>query len=62
MRSHGFPTPLGAQTGRAIVFRETTSSDVPAYAILSHTWGKEEVLFQNMEANADMSKTVGKAR
>ncbi|KAF1964751.1 HET-domain-containing protein [Bimuria novae-zelandiae CBS 107.79] len=45
----------------AIVFRETTSSDVPAYAILSHTWGKEEVLFQDMEANADMSKTVSKA-
>ncbi|KAF1967847.1 HET-domain-containing protein, partial [Bimuria novae-zelandiae CBS 107.79] len=45
----------------AIVFCETTSSDVPAYAILSHTWGKEEVLFQDMEANADMSKTVSKA-
>ncbi|KAF1974055.1 HET-domain-containing protein [Bimuria novae-zelandiae CBS 107.79] len=45
----------------AIVFRETTSSDVPAYAILSHTWEEEEVLFQDMEANADMSKTVSKA-
>ncbi|OAG00856.1 HET-domain-containing protein [Paraphaeosphaeria sporulosa] len=45
----------------AIVFHETTSSDVPAYAILSHTWGKEEVLFQDIEANADMSKTVSKA-
>jgi hypothetical protein len=44
-----------------IVFRETTSDDVPAYAILSHTWGKEEVLFQDMEANADMSKTTNKA-
>ncbi|KAL5372603.1 hypothetical protein DPSP01_013357 [Paraphaeosphaeria sporulosa] len=45
----------------SIVFHETTSSDAPAYAILSHTWGKEEVLFQDIEANADMSKTVGKA-
>ena len=44
-----------------IVFREPTSGDVPAYAILSHTWGKEEVIFQDMEANADMSKTVSKA-
>ncbi|KAL5371686.1 hypothetical protein DPSP01_014087 [Paraphaeosphaeria sporulosa] len=44
-----------------IVFRETTNSDVPAYAILSHTWGKEEVTFQEMEASADMSKTVSKA-
>ena len=44
-----------------IVFREPTSGDVPAYAILSHTWGKEEVIFQDMEAGADMSKTVSKA-
>jgi hypothetical protein len=44
-----------------IVFREPTSGDVPAYAILSHTWGQEEVLFQDMEANADRSKTVSKA-
>jgi hypothetical protein len=44
-----------------IVFREKTSSDVPAYAILSHTWGMEEVLFSDIEANADMSKTVRKA-
>lgn len=44
-----------------IVFRETTSSDVPAYAILSYTWGKEEVTYQDMEANADVDKTVSKA-
>ena len=45
-----------------IVFRETTSGDVPAYAILSHTWGKEEVTFQDMEDSADISKTISKAR
>jgi len=45
----------------SIVFRETTGSDVPAYAILSHTWGKEEVTFQDMEAGADMRKTGNKA-
>ncbi|KAH8794724.1 hypothetical protein BGZ57DRAFT_1012390 [Hyaloscypha finlandica] len=44
-----------------IVFREPTSDDVPAYAILSHTWGKEEVLFQDIQVGADMSKTVSKA-
>ncbi|KAK7177848.1 NB-ARC and TPR domain protein [Paraphaeosphaeria sporulosa] len=49
------PKPDGS-----IVFHEMTSSDVPAYAILSHTWEKEEVLYQDMEANADMSKTVSK--
>jgi hypothetical protein len=44
-----------------IVFRETTSSDVPAYAILSHTWEEGEITFQDMQANADMSKTFSKA-
>jgi hypothetical protein len=44
-----------------IVFREPTSGIVPAYAILSHTWGKEEVIFQDVQVGADMSKTVGKA-
>ena len=44
-----------------IVFREPTGGDVPAYAILSHTWGKEEVIFQDMEAGVDMSKTMSKA-
>ncbi|KAL5371635.1 hypothetical protein DPSP01_014120 [Paraphaeosphaeria sporulosa] len=44
-----------------IVFREPTSGDTPAYAILSHTWGNEEVTLQDMEADADISKTVSKA-
>jgi hypothetical protein len=44
-----------------IVFREDSSGDVPKYAILSHIWGKEEVIFQDMEDNSDMSKTVSKA-
>ncbi|KAK7189932.1 Vegetative incompatibility protein HET-E-1-like protein 24 [Paraphaeosphaeria sporulosa] len=44
-----------------IVFRETTNSDVPAYAILSHTWGEEEVIFQDMKGGVDMSKAASKA-
>ncbi|KAG4432549.1 hypothetical protein IFR05_011961 [Cadophora sp. M221] len=40
-----------------IVFREPTSGDVPAYAILSHTWGKEEVSFQDAEAGTGKGKT-----
>jgi hypothetical protein len=44
-----------------IVFRELTSGDVPAYAILSHTWGKEEIIFQDIQVGADMSKTMSKA-
>ncbi len=44
-----------------IVFRESTSDNVPAYAILSHTWGKEEVIFEEIKVGADMSKTVSKA-
>jgi hypothetical protein len=45
-----------------IAFREPGSGDVSAYVILSHIWGNEEVSFQDIEANADMSKTVSKAR
>jgi hypothetical protein len=39
-----------------IVFSEPTSSNIPAYAILSHTWGKDEVTFQDMETGAGTSK------
>ena len=39
-----------------IVFREPTSGDVPAYAILSHTWGKEEVSFQDAETGTGKGK------
>lgn len=44
-----------------IAFYEPTNGDVPAYAILSHTWGQEEVVLQDLETNADMGKTVRKA-
>jgi len=44
-----------------IVFREPTSGPVPAYGILSHTWGIDEVTFQDMEANGDMSRIANKA-
>lgn len=30
---------------REIVFREPTSGEVPAYTILSYTWGEEEVIY-----------------
>jgi hypothetical protein len=30
-------------------FREFHSSKIPYYAILSHTWGEEEVSFQDMQ-------------
>ncbi|KAF2732125.1 HET-domain-containing protein, partial [Polyplosphaeria fusca] len=45
----------------AIVFREPTSDPVPAYAILSHTWGKEEVTFQDIEAKGGKCKSISKA-
>jgi hypothetical protein len=45
-----------------IVFHERTSGDMPAYAILSHTWEKEKVIFQDIQVGVDMSKTVNKAR
>ena len=43
-----------------LVFRESTDNDVPAYAILSHTWlanNNEEVSFQDIEAGTGKSKT-----
>ncbi|KAF2122076.1 P-loop containing nucleoside triphosphate hydrolase protein [Lophiotrema nucula] len=42
----------------AIVLREPTSGPVPAYAILSHTWGKKEVTFQDIEANTGKCKSA----
>jgi hypothetical protein len=39
-----------------IVFREPTSGDVPPYTILSHTWGNEEVSYQDMEAGTARNK------
>ncbi|KAF2736003.1 hypothetical protein EJ04DRAFT_522458, partial [Polyplosphaeria fusca] len=47
----------------AIVFRDPTSdpAPAPAYAILSHTWGKEEVTFQDIEAHGGKCKSVTKA-
>jgi hypothetical protein len=39
-----------------VVFRETTNGDVPAYAILSHTWGKDEVSLQEVEAGTGKGK------
>ena len=42
-----------------LVFRESTDTDVPVYAILSHTWlanSNEEVSFQNVEAGTGKSK------
>jgi len=42
-----------------LVFREFTSRDVPAYAILSHTWAednRQDVSFQDVEAGTGKSK------
>ncbi|KAI9686745.1 MAG: hypothetical protein M1822_002804 [Bathelium mastoideum] len=40
----------------AIFFREPTGGDVPAYAILSHTWENEEISFQDVEVGTAKSK------
>ncbi|THV53236.1 hypothetical protein BGAL_0056g00340 [Botrytis galanthina] len=44
-----------------IVFHEPTSGNVPVYAILSHTWGAEEVIYQDLKKSKNKSKTVNKA-
>jgi hypothetical protein len=40
-----------------VVFREPTGTNDPAYAILSHTWGENEVTFQDIDAGASISKS-----
>ncbi|TVY81980.1 Vegetative incompatibility protein HET-E-1 [Lachnellula suecica] len=45
-----------------IVFREPTpGGDVPAYAILSHTWGEEEVIYEDWKECKNTSKVINKA-
>ncbi|KAH8800844.1 hypothetical protein F5884DRAFT_824895 [Xylogone sp. PMI_703] len=39
-----------------LVLREFVDKDIPAYAILSHTWSKEEVSFQELEAGTGKDK------
>lgn len=42
-----------------LILREFTDKDVSAYAILSHTWlrnNEEEVTFQDVEASSSKSK------
>jgi hypothetical protein len=42
-----------------VIFRESTTDDVPAYAILSHTWlanNNEKVSFQDVEVGTGKSK------
>lgn len=44
-----------------IIFREPTNGPVPAYAILSHTWGGEEIIYQELKKGKDRSRIVSKA-
>lgn len=39
-----------------LVLRQFIGGDVPAYAILSHTWGEEEVSFQEIESGTGKDK------
>ncbi|KAK3080583.1 hypothetical protein LTS18_015131 [Coniosporium uncinatum] len=39
-----------------LVLRKFSGIDLPAYVILSHTWGKEEVSFQVVEAGTGKDK------
>jgi len=43
---------LERKTDGQLVLREFLGENVPAYAILSHTWGDEEVSFRDVEADA----------
>lgn len=47
---------LERQSDGHVVLCDFTGRDVPDYAILSHTWNKEEVTFQDVEAGTGKHK------
>lgn len=42
---------------RTLEFKEFMGSHIPPYVILSHTWGKDEISFQDMNSSARFNKT-----
>ncbi|KAK8911454.1 hypothetical protein QC760_000482 [Botrytis cinerea] len=56
-----FPRLLQRKSNGEIVFREPTSGNVPAYAILSHTWGEEEIVYQDLKKSKNKNHIVNKA-
>ncbi|KAM0164160.1 hypothetical protein ACHAPG_000911 [Botrytis cinerea] len=56
-----FPRLLQRKSNGEIVFREPTSGNVPAYAILSHTWGEEEIAYQDLKKSKNKNNIVNKA-
>jgi len=44
----------------SLKLKEFFENQLPKYAILSHTWGNEEILFQDLAANP--SRKVGYAK
>ena len=46
--------PLQRKPDGEIVFREPTSGEVPANAILSHTWREEEVIYQDLKKGKEL--------
>lgn len=48
---------------RTLEFEEFEGQDIPSYAILSHRWQREEVLFKDMiEGTADRKKGIAKIK
>ncbi|KAG4440636.1 hypothetical protein IFR05_003870 [Cadophora sp. M221] len=43
-----------------IVFREPTSGEVLAYAILSYTWGEKKVSYEELKKSKNKCKIVNK--
>jgi hypothetical protein len=43
-----------------LVLREFIGRDVPAYTILSHTWSKEEVSFQEVALATARTRLAGR--
>jgi hypothetical protein len=50
---------LERQSDGSLILRAFTGGDIPAYAILSHTWGEEEVSYEEVEAGFEMGEGKG---
>lgn len=46
----------------SLELKEFLGSDIPPYAILSHTWGEEEVTFQDIQNPAVAANKKGYAK
>lgn len=58
---NGLPHTMRLLNAKTVQLEEFPDNAIPQYAILSHTWGKEEASFQDMQSRRSIRRTVEKA-